>query len=193
MEICSLQQLVGETHRDWSCWFGGCGCSDTRLAAGCRSYASSPLKFRRGKNTMVNNCCGSKLELFRCSKWFLLMKSLKHFSSKQLHTRHCTPSGPQQNTWRSLMLPPGGWTHIVDPEEAKCHHMSTPFGPGSTGTAAGGDAAAIKHDRNVVGSLWLTRLTGHNCSTEMEPWWGKHGRKNGIRQVKRKKTHYQKH
>lgn len=58
----------------------------------------------------------------------------------------------------------------MDPEEAECHHMGTPFGPCATGTAAGSDAAAIKHDRNIVGSFRLTGLTGHHCSAEMEAW-----------------------
>ena len=59
-------------------------------------------------------------------------------------------------------------THIVDPEEAECHHVGTPLGPGATGAAAGSDAAAVKHDRHIVGPFGLTGLTGHHCSTEVE-------------------------
>lgn len=59
-------------------------------------------------------------------------------------------------------------THIVNPEEAEGHHMSTPFGTSAACTAAGRDAAAIKHDGHIVGSFRLTGLTGHHCSTEME-------------------------
>lgn len=44
-------------------------------------------------------------------------------------------------------------THIVNPEEAERHNMSAPFGPGSTGAAAGSDATAVKHDCHVVGTL----------------------------------------
>lgn len=57
----------------------------------------------------------------------------------------------------------------MDPEEAERHHVSAPFGPSAAGTAAGGDAAAIKHDCYIVCSFRLTRLIGHHCSTEMEP------------------------
>jgi len=41
----------------------------------------------------------------------------------------------------------------VDSEEAQGHHMGTPFGSCTTGTAAGSDAAAIKHDCHIVGSF----------------------------------------
>ena len=58
----------------------------------------------------------------------------------------------------------------MDPEEAERHHVSAPFGPGATRTAAGSDAAAIKHDRHVVGSFRLAGLAGHHCGTEMEAW-----------------------
>lgn len=57
----------------------------------------------------------------------------------------------------------------MDPEEAERHHVSAPFGPSAAGTAAGGDAAAIKHDGYIVRSFRLPRLIGHHCSTEMEP------------------------
>lgn len=56
----------------------------------------------------------------------------------------------------------------MDPEETECHHMGTPLGSCTTGTAAGGDATAIKHDRHVVGSFRLTGLSGDYCSTEMK-------------------------
>lgn len=55
-------------------------------------------------------------------------------------------------------------THIMNPKEAESHHMGTPLGPGATGAAAGGDAAAIKHDGHVVGSFRLASLTGHHGS-----------------------------
>lgn len=55
---------------------------------------------------------------------------------------------------KSLSTPLGGkCTHIVYPEEAKCHHMSTPFGPSSTGAAAGSDTATVEHDCHIVGTL----------------------------------------
>lgn len=62
------------------------------------------------------------------------------------------------------------WTeaHIVDPEEAQGHHMGAPFGPSATGAAAGSDAAAIEHDRHIVGAFGLPRLVGHHCGTEVE-------------------------
>lgn len=56
----------------------------------------------------------------------------------------------------------------MDPKEAECDHMGTPFGPGATGAAAGSNAAAVKHDGHVVGSFRLTSLTRHHCGTEME-------------------------
>lgn len=56
----------------------------------------------------------------------------------------------------------------MNPKEAESHHMGTPFGPSTTGAAAGGDAAAIKHDGHVIGSFRLAGLAGHHCSTEVE-------------------------
>lgn len=56
----------------------------------------------------------------------------------------------------------------MNPKEAESHHMGTPFGPSTTGAAAGGDAAAIKHDGHVIGSFRLAGLAGHHCSAEVE-------------------------
>lgn len=58
----------------------------------------------------------------------------------------------------------------MDSEETESHYMGTPFSPSSTGAAAGGDAATVKHDSYVVGSFRLSSLTRHHCSTEMEAW-----------------------
>lgn len=56
--------------------------------------------------------------------------------------------------WKNLPTPlEQKCTHIVNPEEAERHNMSAPFGPGSTGAAAGGDAATVEHDRHIVGTL----------------------------------------
>lgn len=63
--------------------------------------------------------------------------------------------------------------------------MGTPFGPSTTGAAAGSDAAAIKHDRHVVGSFRLTSLTGHHCSTEVEAFLVIEGQTNIIREDNR--------
>ncbi len=56
----------------------------------------------------------------------------------------------------------------MDPKEAECHYMGTPFGPSAASAATGSDAAAIKHDRHIVGSFRLTGLTGHHRGTQME-------------------------
>ena len=68
----------------------------------------------------------------------------------------------------------GGWyggkrvTHVVDAEEAECHHVGTPLGPGAAGAAAGRDAAAVEHDGHVVGALGLASLLGHHGGAEVE-------------------------
>lgn len=58
----------------------------------------------------------------------------------------------------------------MDPEEAERNHVGAPFGPGTAGAAAGRDAAAVKHDRHVVGAFRLAGLVGHHGSAEMETW-----------------------
>lgn len=58
----------------------------------------------------------------------------------------------------------------MDPEEAESHHVGAPLGPGATGAAAGGDAAAIEHDRHVVSAFGLAGLAGHHCGAQMETW-----------------------
>lgn len=55
-------------------------------------------------------------------------------------------------------------------EKAESDYVGTPFCPGAAGTAAGSDAAAVKHDGHVIGCFRLTRLTGHYSSAEMEAW-----------------------
>lgn len=57
----------------------------------------------------------------------------------------------------------------MDPEEAERNHVGAPLGPGAAGAAAGRDAAAVEHDRHVVGPFRLAGLVGDHGGTEMEP------------------------
>lgn len=58
----------------------------------------------------------------------------------------------------------------MDAEEAEGHDMRAPFGPSTTGAAAGSDPAAVKHHSHVVGSFGGHHLRWHHCSTQVEPW-----------------------
>lgn len=58
----------------------------------------------------------------------------------------------------------------MDAEEAEGHDVGAPFGPSTTGAAAGSDSAAVKHHSHVVGSFGGDYLRRHHCSTQVEPW-----------------------
>ena len=50
-----------------------------------------------------------------------------------------------------MFIHPHTQTHVVNPEETEGHHVGAPLGPGATGAATGSDAAAVEHDRHIVG------------------------------------------
>jgi hypothetical protein len=58
----------------------------------------------------------------------------------------------------------------VNAEEAECHDMGAPFGPGPTGTATRSDPAAVKHHSYIVGPLGWDHLRWYHCGAQMEPW-----------------------
>lgn len=71
----------------------------------------------------------------------------------------------------------------MDAEEAEGHDVGAPFGPSTTGAAAGSDSAAVKHHNHVVGSFGGPSEAAPLLGTQVEPWEESMGMAGDSRQA----------